>query len=188
MYLIRLTNTIFVLLPKVLNIICANFFIARGLLLLRLKQMLYYALCLSYHSNAELFCLHVFHQVGPPQRADCLVPRWETALSVFFKDTVISCCIWNRTKASQPFDCKSCLMANHYAMKAYYKMITHLVFISITKKLDKWALLETHVLNKPTFFPVIFIIKTLQLISNNQMPHMKSQPKLITGFLQQLLD
>jgi len=58
--------------------------------------MLYYVLCLSYHSNTEavlfaclptqkLFCLHVFRQAGPPQRVDRLAPRRETALSVFRK-------------------------------------------------------------------------------------------------------
>jgi len=31
----------------------------------------------------KLFCLHVFRQAGPPQRVDCLAPRWETALCVF---------------------------------------------------------------------------------------------------------
>jgi len=35
----------------------------------------------------KLFCLHVFRQAGPPLRQDCLAPRWETALSVFPKDT-----------------------------------------------------------------------------------------------------
>jgi len=35
----------------------------------------------------KLFCFHVFCQAEPPHRVDCLAPRWETALSVFPKDT-----------------------------------------------------------------------------------------------------
>jgi len=35
----------------------------------------------------KLHCLHVFRQAGPLQRVDCLAPKWETALSVFSKDT-----------------------------------------------------------------------------------------------------
>jgi len=31
--------------------------------------------------------LHVFRQAGPPQQIDCLVTRWETALSVLLKNT-----------------------------------------------------------------------------------------------------
>jgi len=41
--------------------------------------------------------LHTFCQDGPPQRIDCLAPRWEITLSVRY-------CIGNRTKVSQPFD------------------------------------------------------------------------------------
>jgi len=51
-----------------------------------------------------LFCLYVFRQVGPPQRVDCLVPRWEKALSVFSKDTVTRYRIRSQTKVQQPFD------------------------------------------------------------------------------------
>jgi len=35
--------------------------------------MLYYALCLSYHSNTEAV-LFAFRQAGPPQRVDYLAP------------------------------------------------------------------------------------------------------------------
>jgi len=72
---------------------------------LRLNQMLY-ALSLSYHSNTEAVCLQVFRQAGPPQRIDCLASRWETALSVFPKDTATHYHIGDRSKVSQPFDYK----------------------------------------------------------------------------------
>jgi len=48
----------------------------------------------------KLFCLHVFRQVGPPQRVDCLAPRWETALSVFPKDTSTRYRIRSQSKVS----------------------------------------------------------------------------------------
>jgi len=35
----------------------------------------------------KLFCLHVFRQDGPPQRADYLASRWEIPLNVFAMDT-----------------------------------------------------------------------------------------------------
>jgi len=75
-------------------------------LLFHLKEMLYYSLRLSYHFNTEalLFCLHVFRQAGPLQRLDYLAPRWETALSVFPKDTATRYCIESRTGFLQPFD------------------------------------------------------------------------------------
>jgi len=32
-------------------------------------------------STQKLFCLHVFdRQAAPPQRVDCLAPRWETMI------------------------------------------------------------------------------------------------------------
>jgi len=45
-------------------------------------------LCVCHTTPTQtLFCLHVFRQAGPSQRVDCLAPKWETALSVFPKDT-----------------------------------------------------------------------------------------------------
>jgi len=55
-------------------------------------------------TTQKLFCLHVFRQAVPPQRVDCLAPRWETALSVFPKDTATRYRIGSRIKVSQPFD------------------------------------------------------------------------------------
>jgi len=52
----------------------------------------------------KLFCLHVFRQDGPPQRVDCLAPKWETALSVFPNDTATRYRIGSRSKVSQPLD------------------------------------------------------------------------------------
>jgi len=68
--------------------------------------MLYYALSLSYYSNTEavLFvCLSQFHQDGPPQQADCLAPRWETALSVFPKDIAMRYRIGIQIEVLPPF-------------------------------------------------------------------------------------
>jgi len=44
---------------------------------------------LSYHSNTEAVCLHVFRQTGPPQRVDCLAPKWEIVLNVF-RDRIVA--------------------------------------------------------------------------------------------------
>jgi len=44
-------------------------------------------ICHHTTSTQKLFCLHVFRQAGPTQRADCLTSRWEIALGVFPKDT-----------------------------------------------------------------------------------------------------
>jgi len=52
----------------------------------------------------KLFCLQVFHQAGPLQQVDYLAPRWETALSVFPKDTATCYHIRSRTEVLQPFD------------------------------------------------------------------------------------
>jgi len=52
----------------------------------------------------KLFCLYVFRQAGPPQRVNCLAPRWKTALSVFLKNTATRYRIGSRTKVSQTFD------------------------------------------------------------------------------------
>jgi len=57
------------------------------------EKLFRYARCLSYHSEK-----------GPPQRIDCLAPRWEKALSLFPKDTATNHLIGNQTKVSQPFD------------------------------------------------------------------------------------
>jgi len=35
--------------------------------------------------SVSVIPLHVFRQPGPPQRVDCLAPRWETVLSDFLK-------------------------------------------------------------------------------------------------------
>jgi len=50
----------------------------------------------------KLLYLHVFRQARPPQRVDYLAPKWETALSVFPKDTATRYRIGSRTKVSQP--------------------------------------------------------------------------------------
>jgi len=51
-------------------------------------------LCVCHTTQTQkLLCLYVFRQVGPPQRTDCLAPKWETALSVFLKDTATRYCI-----------------------------------------------------------------------------------------------
>jgi len=47
--------------------------------------MLYGRVCHTT-SPQKLFYLHVFHQAGPPQRVDCLTPRWKIALNVLLKD------------------------------------------------------------------------------------------------------
>jgi len=55
-------------------------------------------LCICHTTPTQkLFCLHVFRQIGPPQRVDCLAPKWETALSVFTKDTATRYRIGSRT-------------------------------------------------------------------------------------------
>jgi len=62
-------------------------------------------LCISHTTPTQkLLCLHVFQKVAPPQRVDCLAPTWETALSVFPKDTATCCRIGSQTKVLQPFD------------------------------------------------------------------------------------
>jgi len=58
----------------IFSIIWYSFTESEKLFLLLLKQMLYYALCLSYPFNTEVFCLHIFRQAGPLQRVDCLAP------------------------------------------------------------------------------------------------------------------
>jgi len=41
-------------------------------------------LCISHTTTIhKLFSLHVFRWAGPLRRVDCLVPRWEIALSIF---------------------------------------------------------------------------------------------------------
>jgi len=49
----------------------------------------HYALCLSYYSNAELFCLHVFRQAGPPRRVNRLDPRWKCGFKYLISDIPI---------------------------------------------------------------------------------------------------
>jgi len=39
----------------------------------------------SVFVTQKLLWLHAFRQAEPPQRVDCLAPKWETALSVFPK-------------------------------------------------------------------------------------------------------
>jgi len=51
----------------------------------------------------KLFSLHIFRLARPPQRVDCLTPRWETALSVFPKHTAMRYCIESRTKGFATF-------------------------------------------------------------------------------------
>jgi len=63
-----------------------------------------YALCLLYHSSTEAGLFAGVSSAGPPQRVDCLAPKWETGLSVFPKDTVMRYRIGSRTKVLQPFD------------------------------------------------------------------------------------
>jgi len=42
-------------------------------------------LCVCHTTPTQkLHRLHVFCQAGPPERVDCLAPKWETALSIFF--------------------------------------------------------------------------------------------------------
>jgi len=44
-------------------------------------------LCVCHTTPTQkLFCLHVFCQAGPPQRVDCLAPRWEIALIACLHD------------------------------------------------------------------------------------------------------
>jgi len=60
-------------------------------------------LCVCHITTTQkLFCLHVFRQAGPgpPQRVDCLAPKWETALSVFPKDPATRYRIGSQTKVS----------------------------------------------------------------------------------------
>jgi len=79
---------------------------------LRLKQMLYYALCLQYPAQ-KLFCLHVFRQDRSKHRVDCLAPRWETAP-------------WG-----------SCLLLFHYWKKSASTKWTFTCYINFTVML-KW--------------------------------------------------
>jgi len=44
-------------------------------MLFKCSRMNHYALCPSYRISTEGLCLHVFCQVGPPQRVDCLTPK-----------------------------------------------------------------------------------------------------------------
>jgi len=58
-------------------------------------------LCVCHTTPTQkLLCLHVFRQAGPPQRVDCLAPKWETALSIFPKGTATRYRIGSRTKVS----------------------------------------------------------------------------------------
>jgi len=51
--------------------------------------MLYIIMLCVCHTTPtqKLLCLHDFRQAGPSQRVDCLLPRWEIALTVFPKNT-----------------------------------------------------------------------------------------------------
>ena len=48
-----------------------------------------------------------------------------------------------------------------YAMKAYYKIISFLIFINMEKKLKYGVYQELVLLIWPTVFPLIFVNKTL---------------------------
>jgi len=58
-----------------------------------------------------MLCLHVFCQARPPQRVDCLASKWETALSVFPKDTAtryrIAVSLGKTLNAVSHFDAKA---------------------------------------------------------------------------------
>jgi len=49
--------------------------------------MLHYALYLSYHSNTELFCLHVFRQAGPTTTGRLLGPKVGNSIKCLSQDT-----------------------------------------------------------------------------------------------------
>jgi len=66
----------------------------------RLNQILY-ALCLSYHSDTEAVLFAHLSSGWATQWVDCLVPWWETALSVFPTDTATYYRIGSQTKALQ---------------------------------------------------------------------------------------
>jgi len=60
--------------------------------------------CLSYHSNIEAVLFVCPSSGWPPQREDCLPPRWETALSVFPKNIAMRYRIGSRTIGRQTLD------------------------------------------------------------------------------------
>jgi len=55
--------------------------------LFRLNQMLYYSLCLSYHSYTEAVLFACFSSSWATTTGRLLGPKVETSLSVFPKDT-----------------------------------------------------------------------------------------------------
>jgi len=63
-----------------------------------------YAVCLSYHSNTEAVFFACLSLGWATTTGRLLVPKVETALRVFPKDTTTRYRIGNRTKFSQPFD------------------------------------------------------------------------------------
>jgi len=63
-----------------------------------------YALCLSRHSNTETVLIACLSQAEPPQRVNCLAPRWEIVLSVFPKDTATRYLIESKANVSKPFE------------------------------------------------------------------------------------
>jgi len=66
--------------------------------------MLYYALCLLYHSNTEAALFVCLSSSWVTTNVDCLAPKRETALRVYPKDTATRYRIGSRTKVSKPFD------------------------------------------------------------------------------------
>jgi len=77
-------------------------------------------LCVCHTTPTQkLFCLHVFRHAGPPQRVDCLALKWETALSVFPKDTATRYRIWSRTEVSKTFRLPAHAAATGDTQKGY---------------------------------------------------------------------
>jgi len=66
--------------------------------------MLYFALCLSYHSNTEAVLFACFSLGWTTTTGRLLGPKMGTVLSVFPKDTVTHFRIGSRTKVLQLFD------------------------------------------------------------------------------------
>jgi len=71
---------------------------------LRFNQMLYYALCLSYHSNTEAILFACLSSSWATTTGRLLDTKVEIALSVFPKDTAMHYHIGSRTRDLQPFD------------------------------------------------------------------------------------
>jgi len=74
------------------------------LLLLRLNQMLYYALCLSYHSNTEAVLFACLSSGWAITTGTLLGLKAGNSIKCFPKDTATRYHIGSRTKISQPLD------------------------------------------------------------------------------------